>query len=63
MIDRQLDILEGIGLIEPGTRIRHAMFGEGVVEEVDRDAGAYKILFDGMETPRRISARVKLEAV
>ena len=44
-----------------GQRVKHAMFGAGTVLDVDRDKGAHVVQFDGMETPRRISFRAKLE--
>lgn len=44
-----------------GQRVRHALFGLGTVLEVDRDKGAHVVQFDGMDTPRQISFRAKLE--
>lgn len=46
-----------------GQRVKHFPFGEGVVLEVDREKGAHVIQFEGMNTPRRISFRVKLETL
>lgn len=46
-----------------GQRVKHFLFGEGVVLEVDREKGAHVIQFEGMNTPRRISFRVKLETL
>lgn len=46
-----------------GQRVKHFLFGEGVVLEVDREKGAHVIQFEGMTTPRRISFRVKLETL
>lgn len=46
-----------------GQRVRHFAFGLGTVTDVDPDKGAYVVRFDGMETPRRISFRAKLEKV
>lgn len=43
-----------------GQRVRHAVFGTGTVTDVDRDRGAHVIQFDSMDTPRRISFRVKM---
>ncbi len=45
-----------------GTRVRHFVFGEGTVQQVDTDQGAYLIAFDGLPTPRKISFKAKLEA-
>ncbi len=53
---------EGDGARFPaGQRVRHAVFGPGVVLGADAGRSAYTVQFDGMETPRSISFRVKLE--
>lgn len=44
-----------------GQKILHKIFGPGTIVDVDTEKSAYAILFDGMETPRIISFRVKLE--
>lgn len=44
-----------------GQRVRHLMFGEGTVLEVDRENGAHLVQFDDMPTPRKISFRAKLD--
>lgn len=44
-----------------GQKILHKIFGPGTIVDVDTEKSAYVILFDGMETPRTISFRVKLE--
>ncbi len=46
-----------------GTRVRHAIMGEGTVEEVDTEKKAYLIRFDGFDTARAISFKAKLERV
>ena len=46
-----------------GQRVRHAVFGTGTVTDVDRDRGAHVIQFDSMDTPRRITFRVKMERI
>lgn len=46
-----------------GQRVRHAVFGTGTVTDVDRDRGAHVIQFDSLDTPRRISFRVKMERI
>ncbi|MBQ9460272.1 MAG: UvrD-helicase domain-containing protein [Oscillospiraceae bacterium] len=48
-------------LLEPGARVRHAVFGDGTVVGVDADRGAHVIRFDDMNTARAISFRAKLE--
>ena len=42
-------------------RIRHAVFGTGSILELDTEKSAYLIQFDGMNTPRSISFRAKLQ--
>ena len=44
-----------------GQRVRHLMFGEGTVLEVDMDNGAHLVQFDDMPTPRKISFRARLD--
>lgn len=46
-----------------GQRVRHAVFGTGTVTDVDRDRGAHVIQFDSVDTPRKISFRVKMERI
>ena len=46
-----------------GQKILHKIFGPGTIVDVDTEKSAYAILFDGMETPRTISFRVKLEKI
>lgn len=46
-----------------GDRIRHRVFGEGTVEEVQEAEQAYTIHFDGMMTARKIAFRVKMEKI
>ncbi len=48
-------------LLAVGQRVRHAVFGEGVVVDVDRDRGAHIIQFDDMDTPRAITFKARLE--
>ena len=58
MPDSESDIVFPVG-----QRICHAVFGAGTVTDVDRDRGAHVIQFDSMDTPRRISFRVKMERI
>ena len=46
-----------------GQRVRHSVFGEGTVTDVDTDKGAHLIKFDTIDTPRMISFKVKLELI
>ena len=50
-------------IFSEGQRIRHAIFGEGAVLEVDMINRRYLIKFDEVDTPRSISFKVKLEKV
>ena len=50
-------------VLPAGTRVRHAIFGAGVVEGVDEARSAHIVRFDGMPTPRTISFRAKLERI
>ena len=43
-----------------GERVEHRIFGPGTVVDIDEDRMAYLILFDGMETARTISFKVRL---
>ena len=53
---------EQSAVYEVGQRVRHAILGAGTVRAVDVDKSAYMIEFDALDTQRRISFRVKLEA-
>ena len=44
-----------------GTRVKHPVFGEGVIANVDKDARAYEIQFDQLDTVRNVAFRAKLE--
>ena len=46
-----------------GQRVRHSVFGEGTVVDVDTEKGAHLIKFDIIDTPRMISFKVKLELI
>jgi DNA helicase-2/ATP-dependent DNA helicase PcrA len=50
-------------MLSVGTRVKHAMFGVGTIVEVDEKKRAYVVKFEGLETPRKLSGRVKLEVV
>ncbi len=58
---KRLSVPEAETAFRTGDRVRHFVFGEGVVESFDEEKSAYVIRFDGIPTPRTISARVKLE--
>lgn len=46
-----------------GTAVQHAVFGRGVVLEVDYAHNAHIVQFDSMSTPRKISFRAKLDVL
>lgn len=46
-----------------GTRVRHAMFGEGDITGIDEAKQAYIIQFDSLPTSRHIAFRIPLECV
>ena len=58
-----LDGEESSAAFEPGQRVRHMIFGEGTVLDVDLAKKAHVIQFDAMDTPRSISFKAKLEAL
>jgi len=51
------------GTLPVGTRVKHVVFGEGTIVALDDGRSAYTIQFDGMDTTRKISYRVKLEVL
>lgn len=59
--ERYLADEENQSLLAAGQRVRHSIFGGGVVIEVDLIKAAYLVKFDNIDTPRSISFRVKLE--
>ena len=61
--DRQLDQAQAGPSFNIGDRVKHMVFGAGVVVDIDIDRNAYLIQFDGIETPRSLSYNAKLEAL
>lgn len=53
---------DNAAVLPVGRRVRHAVFGPGTVVDVDLDKQAHVIRFDGIETPRSISFRARLES-
>ena len=49
--------------LQPGTKAHHIVFWDGVVVEIDSAKEAHLIQFEGMDTPRRLSVRAKLEII
>ena len=50
-----------LSTIEPGSRVEHAIFGVGTILEVDYEEESYLVKFDEMETPRKISYKIRLK--
>ena len=46
-----------------GTRVRHKVFGDGVIEAVDSEKLSYRIKFDSLPTSRTLSFRTPIQAV
>ena len=44
-----------------GQRVRHSIMGDGTIQAVDTENGAYTVNFDRLDTPRQISFKAKLE--
>ena len=47
--------------LAPGDKVRHRIMGEGEILSLNTDKGAYLIKFEGLDTPREISFKVKME--
>ena len=50
-----------LNLLEPGSRVSHAIIGEGTVLSFDTETESYSIKFDGFDTPRQISFKINLK--
>lgn len=50
-------------LLQPGARVRHSVFGLGTVLDINTEKGAHVIRFDGLNTPRAVSFKAKLEII
>ena len=61
--DRLLVERAQVAKISVGSRVRHAVFGEGVVSGTDDVKRAYIVDFDGLDTSRSISFRARLEVI
>lgn len=46
-----------------GSLVKHKAFGQGEIVGIDNERAAYEIKFDGMETTRTISFKVRMEQV
>ena len=61
LTDRWIADLVRDARFSAGDRVAHAVFGVGRVAAVDTEKRAYEVEFDGMDTPRTISFKAKLE--
>ena len=61
--EKWLDAEASQATFSPGQRVRHLLFGEGTVLETDMVKKAHVVQFDGMDTPRAISFKARLEAL
>ena len=52
-----------LDLLEKGQTVEHAILGKGVIIDINTEEESYLISFEGMETPRQISMKVKLRPV
>ena len=59
--DRVMKGQDEVTRLPVGSRVKHAIFGEGEIIGVDTDRNAYIVKFDGQHTERLISFRVNLE--
>ena len=57
---RQLSALAAAPSFSAGQRISHAIFGDGTILAIDREASTYTVQFDDIPTPRSISFRVRI---
>ena len=55
----RLELLQN--LLFAGDRVRHAVFGEGTILEIDGANSSYVIQFDKLETTRNLQFTAKLE--
>ena len=50
-------------LFKVGDIVKHSIFGEGIIQEIDYKNKAYVINFDDVDTVRTISCHIKLEKI
>lgn len=63
LTDRWIADMAQQAVLGVGARVRHKAFGAGVIQAIDEQKRAYVIAFNGLDTPRTISFRVKLESL
>ena len=55
----RLELLQNLLFV--GDRVRHAVFGEGTILEIDAKNSSYVIQFDKLETTRNLQFTAKFE--
>ncbi|MCR5671706.1 MAG: UvrD-helicase domain-containing protein, partial [Butyrivibrio sp.] len=60
---RYLKSAAKVDLFEPGTRVTHAIMGEGTILDFNTGEENYTVKFDSLETPRAISFKVRLTRI
>ena len=60
---RHLKVASKLDLFEKGQRVEHSVLGAGTVIDINTEEESYLILFDGKETPRQISMKIRLKAL
>lgn len=59
--DKWIADMSAVPEFSVGDRVVHSVFGEGEIQDIDREKRAYIIQFDSLPTARALSFRVKLE--
>ena len=59
--DKWIADMSAVPEFSVGDRVVHSVFGEGEIQDIDREKRAYVIQFDSLSTARALSFRVKLE--
>ena len=59
--DKWIANMSAVPEFSVGDRVVHSVFGEGEIQDIDREKRAYVIQFDSLPTARALSFRVKLE--
>jgi len=49
--------------LETGTKVKHSLFGVGVIQEANEAENYYVVKFDNVATARNISFRIQMEVV
>ncbi len=60
---RHLKGASKLNILEPGTRVSHAIIGEGTILSFDTETESYSIKFDSFDTTRQISIKINLKKI